>query len=302
MKMNRNEFIRTSMGALGFAALSFPAMAFAGERRRKLPVGAHVWIYASTQPGYDVSSILPQIFADMKYAGLEGVETMEHPLRKEETTKLIAELIEQHQLPLLGTSYGAAMWDKSKHTEILEDVENIMINMASVKARTFGTSVGHPSDRIKTEDELDAQAELLLKLMVLGEKNGVVLNLHNHTYEVENNLFDVKGTLKRIPNIKLGPDLNWLLRAEVDPIRFLNEYRNNIVFIHLRDQLNNGLWPESLGEGDVDFKEIGEVLDSIDFSGDLVIELAHEGGFVPTRPIKESLKMSRESLRESMGY
>ena len=79
-------------------------------------MGAHVWIYASTQPGYDVSSILPQIFADMKYAGLDGVETMEHPLRKEETTKLIAELIDQHQLPLLGTSYGADMWDKSKHT------------------------------------------------------------------------------------------------------------------------------------------------------------------------------------------
>lgn len=302
MKMNRSEFLKTSMGALGLAALGLPAMAALARKKRKLPVGAHVWIYASTQPGYDVSPILPQIFADMKYAGLDGVETMEHPLRKEETTKLIAELTEQFQLPLLGTSYGAAMWDQSKHSEILEDVENIMGNMARVEATTFGTSVGHPTGRIKTEDELDAQAELLLKLMVLGEKNGVVLNLHNHTYEVENNLFDVKGTLKRIPDIKLGPDLNWLLRAEVDPITFLKTYQDNIVFIHLRDQLSNGIWPESLGEGDVNFKEIGDVLESIDFDGDLVIELAHEGGFVPTRTIKESLKMSREYLRESMGY
>ena len=126
MKMNRNEFLRTSLGALGFAALGFPAMSCTSGKRRKLPVGAHVWIYASTQPGYDVSPILPQIFADMKYAGLDGVETMEHPLRKEETTTLIGELIEEHQLPLLGTSYGAAMWDMSKHTEIEEDVENIM--------------------------------------------------------------------------------------------------------------------------------------------------------------------------------
>jgi len=302
MKMNRNEFIRTSLGALGFATMGFPAMSCTAGRKRKLPVGAHVWIYASTQPGYDVSPILPQIFADMKYAGLDGVETMEHPLRKEETTKLIAELIEEHQLPLLGTSYGAAMWDKSKHSEILEDVENILSNMASVKARTFGTSVGHPSDRIKTEDELDVQAELLVKLMALGKKNEVVLNLHNHIYEVENNLFDLKGTLKRIPDIKLGPDVNWLLRAGVDPISFLKEYQNNINFIHLRDQLSNGLWPESMGEGDVDFVDLGEVLDSIDFNGDLVIELAHEGGFIPTRPIKESLKMSREYMQESMGY
>lgn len=302
MKMNRNEFLRTSMGALGFAALGFPSMSCTFGKKRKFPVGAHVWIYASTQPGYDVTPILPQIFADMKYAGLDGVETMEHPLRNEDATRLIAELIEEHQLPLLGTSYGADMWDKSRHFEILEDVENIMSNMASIKARTFGTSVGHPPGRVKTEDELDAQAELLLKLIDLGEENGVVLNLHNHTYEVENNLFDVKGTLNRIPDIKLGPDLNWLLRAGVDPISFLKDYQKNIVFVHLRDQLSNGLWPESLGEGDVDFQEIGEVLDFIDFSGDLVIELAHEGGFVPTRPIKESLKMSREFMRETLGY
>jgi sugar phosphate isomerase/epimerase len=300
--MDRKEFLKATLGAATLAALGFPATASLAPKKKKTFVGAHVWIYASTQPGYDVSNILPQIFADMKYAGLDGVETMEHPLRSAATTKTIGELIEQHNLPLLGTSYGANMWNKEKHSEILADVENIMQNMAKVKARTFGTSVGHPSGRMKTEDELDAQAELLKKLIAIGKKNGVVLNLHNHTYEVENNLFDVKGTLKRIPDIKLGPDLNWLLRAKVDPVSFLKDYQKNIVFIHLRDELNNGKWPESLGEGDVDFKEIGKTLQSIDFSGDLVIELAHEGDFTPTRPIKESLKMSREYLKKVMGY
>ena len=300
--MNRTDFIKTTIGVLGAATFGFPTMVLAAEKKKKLLIGAHVWIYASTQPGYDVSNILPQIFSDMKYAGIDGVETMEHTLRKDATTKIIGELIEEYQLPLLGSSYGAQMWDKTKQSEILDDVENIMGNMAKVKARTFGVSVGHPSGRQKTENEFDAQAELLQKLLVIGKKNGVVLNLHNHTYEVENNFYDLKGTLKRIPDIKLGPDLNWLLRAEVDPIYFLKEYAKNIIFIHLRDQLKNGKWPESLGEGDVDFTEIGNTLESIDFAGDLVIELAHEGNFVPTRPIKESLKMSREYMRKIMGY
>jgi sugar phosphate isomerase/epimerase len=300
--MNRNEFIKTSLGMAGIAAMGLPAMASVMDRKEKIPVGAHVWVYAKHQPGYDVSPILPQIFSDMKYAGLDGVETMEHPLRNESTTKIIKELIDLHHLPLTGSSYGAQLWDRSKHSEIVEDVENIMENMAKVKARTFGMSVGHPSGRVKTEDELDGQAELLKKLIVLGEKNGVVLNLHNHTYEVENNLFDLAGTLKRIPDIKLGPDLNWLLRAKVDPIAFLKKYRDNIVFLHLRDQLANGKWPESIGEGNVDFKEIGDTLRTIAFKGDLVIELAHEDGFEPTRPIKESLKMSRETIRSTMGY
>ncbi|MFC2090598.1 sugar phosphate isomerase/epimerase family protein [Bacteroidota bacterium] len=294
--MKRIEFIKSTLGILGASAIGFPTMAMAAEKKKKLLLYAHVWIYAAKQPGYDVSNILPQIFSDVKYAGLDGVETMEQPLRKEATTKIIGELIEQYNLPLLGCSYGAEMWDKTKYNEISDDVEIIVRNMKKVKARTFGVSVGHPSGRLKTEEELDAQSEVLLKLIAICEKNGVVLNLHNHTYEVENNLFDLKGTLKRIPDVKLGPDLNWLLRANVDPISFLKEYKENIVFIHLRDQLINGNWSESIGEGDVNFKEIGKTIKSIDFKGDLVIELAHDNEFKPTRPIKESLKMSRLSL------
>lgn len=299
--MNRNEFIKTTLGIAGLAAMGLPAMASAFGKKGRIPVGAHVYVYAVHQPGYDVSPILPQIFSDMKYAGLDGVETNQHPLRKEVTTKIIKELIDQYQLPLIGSSYGAQIWDRSKHSEILEDVENIMRNMASVKARTFGVTVGHPSGRIKTEAEFDAQAELLIKLIALGKKSGIVLNLHNHTQEVENNLFELKGTLKRIPDIRLGPDLDWLRRAKIDPNEFLKEYKDNIVFMHLRDQLANGKWSESIGEGVEDFKKIADTLETIRFKGDIIIELAHENGFEPTRPLKESLKMSRESIRKSMS-
>ena len=299
--MNRTEFIKTTLGIAGLAAMGFPSMAFGFGKKERFTVGAHVWVYAKHQPGYDVTPVLPQIFSDMKYAGLDGVEIMEHPLRSEATTKIIKELIDQHQLPLIGSSYGAQLWDRSKQNEIFEDVENIMRNMSSVKARTFGVTVGHPSGRIKTEEEFDAQAELLIKLIALGKKNGIVLNLHNHTQEVENNLFELKGTLKRIQDIRLGPDLDWLRRAKIDPNEFLKEYKDNIVFLHLRDQLASVKWSESIGEGVVDFTKIANTLETIGFKGDIILELAHEDGFEPTRPIKESLKMSRESIRKTMG-
>lgn len=299
--MNRTEFLKTTLGIAGLAAMGFPSMAFGLGKKERFTVGAHVWVYAKHQSGYDVTPVLPQIFSDMKYAGLDGVETMEHPLRSEATTKIIKELIDQYQLPLIGSSYSAELWDRSKQNEIFEDVENIIRNMASVKARTFGVTVGHPSGRIKTEEEFDAQAELLIKMIAFGKKNGIVLNLHNHTQEVENNLFELKGTLKRIPDIRLGPDLDWLRRAKIDPNDFLTEYKDNIVFLHLRDQLASGKWSESIGEGVVDFKKIATTLETIGFKGDIIVELAHEDGFEPTRPIKESLKMSRESIRKSMG-
>jgi sugar phosphate isomerase/epimerase len=269
--------------------------------KKKITVGAHVWVYASTMPKYDVSPILDQIFSDVSYAGFDGVETMEQPLRSQVYTKQIRELMDKYKIKLIGSSYGADMWNKDKQNEIYEDVDLIFTHMASVGGRTFGVSVGEPSGRKKTEDEFDNQAALLRKLISLGEKKGIVLNLHNHTAEVENNMYDLRGTLKRIPDIKLGPDLNWLLRAGINPVDFLKEYRKQIVFMHLRDQLSDGKWPESMGEGNVNFREIADVMKEINFRGDAIIELAHENGFVRTRPLKESLKMSRDYMRKTMS-
>lgn len=299
--MNRKEFLKTSISVVGLSAIGIPALADVLSLKKRNLIGAQVWVYAKHQPGFDVSPILPQIFSDMKYAGIEGIETMQHPLRKESTTKIIRELIDQYQLPLIGTSYGAAFWDKSKHNEILEDVEKIMDNMATVDGHTFGITVGHPSGRNKTEKEFDDQADLLGKIMALGRKNNIVPNLHNHIPEVENDLFEIKNILKRTPHFGLGPDLEWLLQAGVDPLDFLKKYRKNIVFLHLRDQLANKQWAESIGEGIVDFKEIADTLKDIDFEGEIILELAHNDGFVPTRPIKESMKMSREWICKAMG-
>ncbi len=302
--MNRRTFIRNT--SLSAAALSVSGRLMADSmkeiaKKKKHFVGAHVWVYAASQPGYDVSPILSQIFADMSYAGFDGVETMEQPLRSPVYTKQIKELIEKYNIKLLGSSFGADMWDKNKHNQILEDTDHILSNMASVGGRTFGVSVGRPSGRMKTEEELDNQALLLNKIIPLCKNKGIVLNLHNHTYEVENNMYDLRGTLKRIPDIGLGPDLNWLLRGGVDPLVFLREFNKQIVFLHLRDQLRNGKWPESLGEGNVNFREIAEVMDETGFQGDVVIELAHENGFTMTRPLKESLKMSRAYLKKTMN-
>jgi hypothetical protein len=154
------------------------------QRRKKIAVGAHVWVYASKQPKSDVSPILEQ------------------PLRSPVFTKQIVEYIEKYKIGLIGTSYGAQMWDKTKHNEIYEDVDLVMTNLASVGGRTFGTSVGEPHGRLKTEAELDTQAELLKRLVKLG---------------------------------------------------------------------------------------------------DAIIELAFEGGFKPIRPLKETLKMSRDYLRKTTG-
>jgi sugar phosphate isomerase/epimerase len=72
--------------------------------------------------------------------------------------------------------------------------------------------------------------------------------------------------------------------------------------LHLRDQKKDGRWSEALGEGDMEYAVIAGALREIPFHGDAVIELAHERDFKPTRPLRESLKVSREFVKRVFGY
>lgn len=290
---------------VGCAGLARP-WACAGEPQaqaaaKQVIVGAHPWVYAATQPGHDITPVLDAIFADMSYAGMEGIELMHTALRPNDAPQRIAALAAKHRLPVIGTSFGGNMWDRKQHQAILEDAEVVIPRLAKLGGKTLGTSVG-AARGIKTPEQLDSQAELLRKIIAICDAHGVVLNLHNHTYEVENGLHDLKGTLQRVPGVKLGPDLNWLVRGGVDPVGFIQAYRDRLVFLHLRDQKADGTWSEAMGEGDMDYAAIGKALKEVGFAGHAVIELAHPAGFKPTRPLRESLKISREFVRKTLGY
>lgn len=299
-RISRRHLLQTAAASLAGCAVCTTARA-AQNDAKKVIVGAHPWVYAATQPKYDVYPILDQIFADMSYAGIEGIELIHTALHPDGAVERIAGLSKKHCLPVIGTSFHGNMWDRGKHAEILADAELVIPRLAKLGGHTLGTSVG-ATGKPKTPEQLDAQAELLRKIIALGKQHGVVLNLHNHTYEVEHKLHDLKGTLARIPDVKLGPDLNWLVRGGVDPVTFIREYGDRIVFLHLRDQKADGKWSEAMGEGDMDYAAIAKALRDVGFCGPAVIELAHEAKFKLTRPLRESLKMSREFVRKTMGY
>ena len=268
---------------------------------KKTVVGAHPWVFAAPLPDYDITPVLDRVFEDMRYAGVDAIELMHNCLRTGDAVKRIGELSRKHNLPVLGASYSANMWRAEEHAAILEEAKLLVGRLAKLGGRTLGTSAGN-AGRKKTPRELDAQAELLRQIMAMARDNGVVLNLHNHTYEVIDGEHDLRGTLEHIPDAKLGPDIGWLARAGIDPVDFIRRYGNRIVFAHLRDQTKDGKWSEAMGEGAIDFAAVAATLREAKFNGDLVIELAHESGFKPTRPVRDSLKMSRQFVRSRMGF
>ena len=258
---SRRNFIKNASGFPGVFMLNGLVQNTAwAQQKAVVNVDAHLWVYASRfPPDWDCTPILDEAFSDLKWAGYDKIELMEVILRHEGSVQRLHNLIGKHGLPVTGTSYYGDMWDKSRQQYIVEDMELVLERLHRVGGTMIGLTVGD-AKRTKTEEELDTQAETLQKIMTLCKKYAITPNLHNHTFEVANNLHDLKGTLKRIPDIKLGPDLNWLLRAGVDPVWFIKQYGHQMVYMHIRDQGADGKWTEAVGQGVTDFPAIAKAL------------------------------------------
>jgi sugar phosphate isomerase/epimerase len=302
-RYSRLRFLKTS-GCLAGAAilgnLMNGSLLAADVDSRKVPLFAHLWVYASKYPpNWDCTPVLDQVFSDLKYAGLQGVELMEVLLRKDDAVSRLKELIQKHRLPVSGTSYNGEMWKKEKHQQILEDVEMVVERLHMVGGNMLGVTVGD-ARRKKTEEELDAQGGLLKKIIVVCNKHQVEANMHNHTFEVINEMHDLKGTMARVPELKLGPDLNWLIRGGVDPVWFIKTYGKQMVYMHIRDQDAQGKWTEVVGEGVTDFPAIARAFKEINYKGKAAVELAFDKP--PVHPLREDWKNSRKYVRKVFGW
>ena len=184
--ISRRKFLRAGSAA-AFAGYGMTANGAANSpAERKIVVGAHPWVYAATQPDYEITPILPQIFADMRYAGLDGIELMHTALRPEDAVERIGRLSHEHQLAVIGTSFGGAMWDRQQHDAVLDDAELIVPRLAKLGGRTLGVSVGAVKwgdQTPKTPEQLDTQADLLSKIVAVcslqAAQRRAYLNAHS---------------------------------------------------------------------------------------------------------------------------
>lgn len=282
------------------AALATAGLFSGFALRKKVRVSGHLWIYASKfPPNWDSTPVLEQVFSDFKYAGIGGVELMEVNLRHDDAVKRLRELMDKYRIPVTGTSYNGQMWNKDQHSKIFDDASMVIDRLSQLGGVNLGITVGN-ARRKKSEEELDAQGDLIRKIIEVCRSKNVVANIHNHTFELDYDMHDLKGTLARVPELKLGPDLSWLIRGGVDPAEFIRTYGKKIVYMHIRDQGPDGKWTEYVGQGVTDFSTIAKAIKEVKFEGEVAIELASDTP--PVNPMKENWKMSREYVKKVFGW
>ena len=94
-----------------------------------------------------------------------------------------------------------------------------------------------PSADWSTEEQMRSNIELLNKAAPILAKEGIRLGYHNHSREFYKTSYGkiVFDEIIARTSIDLEVDTFWLYNAGIDPVPYLEEHKDRIRLIHLKD-------------------------------------------------------------------
>ena len=274
LKLSRREFIRSSAALAGLGLM--PKGNVVGKHSGGVQVCGHLWVYASRYPpDWDCTPILEQVFSDFKYAGIEGVEMMDTNLRHPDSWSRVKEMIDKYKVPVSGTSYGGNMWNKAEHSRILEDdITSFWSASMKLAARRWALLSAMP--KRKRQGRVGCTSRAAQKIMKVCESIKfspifIIIRL-----KLKTRCTISKELWKEYPEIKLGPDLNWLCVAAwilCGLLKLMGDRWYTCTFvIRIQRQMDGSRW----GRGD-GFPCHRQGIEEINYSGRAAIELAFDG-------------------------
>ena len=223
---------------------------------------------------------------------------MHTALRPADAVETIRELSQKHPLRVIGTSFGGAMWDRAQHQASSRSPHRwtgwpgwadgpSAPRSARPQAQDAG-AVGRPGRRAPRDHRPVPKPGHRAQLA-----QSHVRSPRRHAPPEGDPGTDSER------QARAGPQL--ALRGGVDPVRFIKTTvsKSCSCTSATRRPTASGLrpWAKATRATRPSARHAGNQV-----SGDAVIELAHEGDFKPTRPLRESLKMSRAYVKQTLGF
>jgi len=254
----------------------------------------------AAREGKALADTLPQVLATVAEAGFSTVETDLGHCETDDGARQLADLLRQVGLGIAALYAGGAMHDGSAAATVAG------ILAQARRARELGcpgiTHNPNPLGREKTDAELATQAAALNDLGAGLRELGLFLGVHTHAPEMSHNAREFRSNLDRTDPAAVGlcADFHWIYRGGGDPYALTEQYAARIVATHLRNS-HEAVWAEGFEEGDLGYRRLRGPLDAAGYQGNLVVEIAWEERTPETRSPLETLRRSREYVREVFG-
>jgi len=262
-------------------------------------IGISTQLYVWSQMKDSASKGLAGQLSDVSQAGYDGAEFNLTLASDAEKVAEVRSLLEQYSLKISSLYSGGVFHEAAAAPKIISDIVEAAGHASELGVPSItvnpGSKKGHEE---KTDDELKIQAEILNKLGSGLKKHNMSLLMHNHTPEMMSNAREFRSycdlTDPELVNVCM--DVHWALRGGVDPFLLTQEYGSRIKAAHVRNS-KNGVWAEDFGDGDIDYMAYKDLLENINYSGWITVELAYESATKITRSLVENARISCEYAR-----
>jgi len=276
MNTTRRDFLSTL--ATISAAASLPVL---GQKKSSYPYpiacNSYNWITFYGRQNKSWGEDLDACFADLVKTGIPAYEPS---FTEAAGVQKIVPFLKKYSI-LMPSVYVNSLLHKSSEAE--KSIASVL--SIADEVRKLGTKiiVTNPSpiswggNELKNDDELIEQAKNLEKLGNELRKRGLTLAYHTHDMEMKAGAREFHHVmLNTTPqNVAFCFDVHWMYRgssnSQVAVFDVLKLYGSRIVELHIR-QSKEGIWTESFGEGDIDYRRLAEGLKARKLRPHLVIE------------------------------
>jgi inosose dehydratase len=263
-------------------------------------VGMYAWVQDRGKKGTNLWDDLDAVLSEVKAAGFGAVEGfLADFCGSDERVERARQLLARHHVSIAGLYIGGNFHDEAVASKT---VASILTMAESARKLQEGIFIDVNPDPLqggkpKTSEQLATQVKMLNDLGGKLRTIGMYLVIHQHAPEILQEAREYRYDVAHLDPKLVGicADTHWFYRGGQDPMTLLKEAGSMVKVLHLRNS-RDGVWTESFGPGDIDYKTVAEYLRSIGFDGWLSIELAVEGKTQVTRSITDNHRLSREYL------
>lgn len=265
---------------------------------------SYVWYQIYQALGRKYTDHWDEVLAGVAAAGCQAFETGVDDVANPALAEAMAGRLAQYGLVMPSVYAGSRLHDERWE----ESVREVLAKAAF--ARQLGATVlvtnPQPLARDKTDAELECQAH---GLDVLGRELaglGLRLAYHNHAPEMRSSAREFHHMMLATEPRHLGLclDAHWIYRgagnSQVALFDIVRLYGDRIASLHLR-QSCGGVWTETLGEGDIDYRRLAAVLRGLRFAGPAIMEQATETGTTAVLAPVERERASCQWVRQVFG-
>ena len=255
----------------------------------------YVWTQVFQKEKISLGDGLERLFAESQRAGYRGIELTDAFLTPELRGRT-AGLVRQYDFDVPAVYHGGTFHDPAAAERSIAQILATADSARDLRARWINTNCNPKKGRErKTDSELATEYRYLNRLGQHLKERGMRLMMHEHDPDMADGAREWRSNLHHTDPklVWMCVDVHWIYRGKQDPMELLREAGHRIASLHVRNSVN-GVWSESFGDGDVDYRAVARFLESIGYQGLIAVELAYEDGTRPTRPLEEDLQISRE--------